>query len=290
MRAIALRPRARPAVASAAMAPVSPIRACLARVGEVLRDELRAPLRRRVEAGPRVIVVGGGPLGMEVASGALAHGCDVTVVSMDPPMGLQLGDYLSELIVATAQARGLRVVRTGASHLERDGDATRVVLSDGHSLVADLVVMAIGDVPNVEWLEGSGLLRDGVLVADEHGQVAPGIAAAGDVAMVPTPLGLRRVPLWNSAIEHARVAAANLIGSGTGPVTTLPYFWTDQFGISLKAVGHAPFSGAPVVVAGEGVDGGLLLQWPGDGAPQGGAAVAVNHRIPIPKLRALAMQ
>jgi 3-phenylpropionate/trans-cinnamate dioxygenase ferredoxin reductase component len=244
-------------------------------------------LRERIEARPSVVVIGGGPLGMEIASGALEKGCDVTVVSLDPPMGLQLGTFLSELFVSAALARGLHLVRTGALRLERTESATRVVLTDGTLLEADIVVTAVGDVPNVEWLATSGLLRDGLLVTDERGQVAPGIVAAGDVAAMPTPLGVRRVPLWNSAIERARVAAAHLVGADAVPVTAHPYFWTEQFGLSLKAVGHAPFAGEPVVVDGAAEEGRLLLQWPGTGTPQGGAAVAVNYRIPIPKLRLL---
>jgi 3-phenylpropionate/trans-cinnamate dioxygenase ferredoxin reductase component len=244
-------------------------------------------LRERIEARPSVVVIGGGPLGMEIASGALEKGCDVTVVSLDPPMGLQLGSFLSDVFVSAALARGLRLVRCGAAGLERCGDITRVVLTDGTVLEADVVVTAVGDVPNVEWLASSGLLRDGLLVADERGEVAPGIVAAGDVVAVPTPLGVRRVPLWNSAIEQARVAAAHLVGADATSVSPHPYFWTEQFGLSLKAVGHAPFAGEPVVVDGSVEEGRLLLQWPDTGAPQGGAAVAVNYRIPIPKLRLL---
>ena len=245
-------------------------------------------LRRRVHAGGRIVVIGGGPLGMEVASGALEAGCDVTVVSLDPPMGLQLGDHLSELFVNAALARGLRIVRLGASGLTSSGDVTLVELVDGSVLEADVVVTAIGDIPNVEWLAGSGLLRDGALIADERGQVAPGVVAAGDVATVPTPRGLRRVPLWNSAIEQSKVAAAHLVGVDAASVESHPYFWTDQFGLSLKAVGHAPFLGEPVLVDGDPDEGRLLLQWPGAGIPGGGAAAAINSRIPIPKLRRVA--
>ena len=126
---------------------------------------------------------------------------------------------------------------------------------------------AVGDVPNVEWLASSGLLRDGLLVADERGEVAPGIVAAGDVAAVPTPLGVRRVPLWNSAIEQARVAAAHLVGADAEQVTAHPYFWTEQFGLSLKAVGHAPFAGEPVVV---------------DGSVGGGRGCSCSGRTPVP--------
>lgn len=242
-------------------------------------------LRQCIEARPSVVVVGGGPLGMEVASGALEKGCRVTVVSLDPPMGLQLGAFLSDLIVSAALARGLDLVRTGAVRLERADGATRVVLTDGTEMEAGIVVTAVGDVPNVDWLATSGLLRDGLLVADERGEVAPGIVAAGDVAAVPTPLGVRRVPLWNSAIEQARVAAAHLVGADAARVAPHPYFWTEQFGLSLKAVGHAPFAGAPVLVDGSVAEQRLLLQWPDTGASRGGAAVAVNYRIGIPKLR-----
>lgn len=244
-------------------------------------------LRRRVRGRARVLVIGGGPLGMEVASGALESGCEVTLVSLDPPMGLQLGAYLSEVFVEAAVARGLRIIRMGAAGLSTHDGGVRVALADGSVLDADVVVTAIGDLPNVEWLAGSGLLREGVLVADERGEVAPGIVAVGDVAVVPTPLGQRRVPLWNSAIEQGKVAAAHLIGADAAVVAQHPYFWTDQFGLSLKAVGHAPFAGTPVLVDGDRAEGRLLLQWPDTGAPQGGAAAAVNYRIPIPKLRQL---
>ena len=101
------------------------------------------------------------------------------------------------------------------------------------------------------------------------------------MAVVPTPRGLRRVPLWNSAIEHARAAAATLAGSSAPSSAPLPYFWTDQFGLALKAVGHAPFIGDPTVVEHDPEAERWLLTWPG-------AAVAVNVRMPIPKLRALA--
>ena len=244
-------------------------------------------MRQHIDGRKSVIVIGGGPLGMEVASGALESGCAVTVVSLDPPMGLQLGAFLSNLFVSAAVERGLTLVRSGASRVDVADGSIRVELPDGSALTADVVVTAIGDVPNTEWLADSGLLRDGLLVADEYGQVAPGIVAAGDVAVVPTPLGLRRVPLWNSAIEQSKVAAAHLAGADPASIDAHPYFWTEQFGLSLKAVGHAPFADEPRVVDGSIEEGRLLLHWPDTGAPQGGAAAAINYRIPIPKLRAL---
>jgi hypothetical protein len=152
------------------------------------------------------------------------------------------------------------------------------VLDDGAVLEAELVVSAVGDVPNTEWLAGTGLARNGVLRVDSRGLVRPDIAAVGDLAAFPTPHGVRRIPLWSSAIEQAKVAGAALVRADEAPPLRFePYFWTEQFGLTLKAVGHLPVDGEPAHVE-EG-----LMRWSrGDGT---GTAVAVNRRIAIPRLR-----
>lgn len=244
-------------------------------------------LRRRVAARPSVIVVGGGPLGMEIASSCLESGCEVTLVSQGPPLAQQLGDYLSGMFVSAALARGLRIVATEGARLVRAGDGTEVVLADGSSVRAELVVTAIGDEPNVEWLASSGLLRHGLLLVDELGRVRPDIVAAGDVAAVPTPHGVRRVPLWSAAIEQSKIAARALLGQDTAALDHRPYFWTEQFGLSLKGVGHLPFAGAPTLLDGDHGEGRVLLRWEDDGTSGSGAVAAVNYRIPIPRLRRL---
>jgi NADPH-dependent 2,4-dienoyl-CoA reductase/sulfur reductase-like enzyme len=242
-------------------------------------------LRDRIAQRPSVIVVGGGPLGMEIASGCLEAGCAVTLVSQGPPLSVQLGRHLSEVFVSAARLRGLRIVHTEGARLVRDGDEAGVLLADGTRLEAGLVVSAVGDLPNVEWLAPSGLLRNGVLSVDDRGRVRPDIVATGDVAAVPTPHGVRRVPLWSAAIEQSRVAAAALLrGDEVQPSTAPPYFWTEQFGLSLKAVGHLPLEGTPTVLDGDLSDGGSLLRWGDAGA---GAVAAINYRIPIPRLRRL---
>ncbi len=238
-------------------------------------------LRDRIAARPAVIVIGGGPLGMEIASSCLDAGCQVTLVSQGPPLELQLGSYLSTVFTAAARARGLRIVTTAGARLLTTGDETRVALADGTVLEAELVVTAVGDLPNVEWLATSGLLHADALEVDRRGRVRPDIVAAGDVATVPTPHGLRRVPLWSAAIEQSRVAvSALLLGDATPAPDGRPYFWTEQFGLSLKAVGHLPLTGTPTVVDGDPGDGSSLLQWEH-------AAAAINDRIPIPRLRRL---
>ncbi len=244
-------------------------------------------LRGRLAARPSVVVVGGGPLGMEVASGCLAAGCRVTVVSQGIPLALQLGRHLAGIFLAAAYERGLTVVQTGSAALERRGGAVRVILEEGEVLEAQLVVTAAGDVPNTQWLGDTGLIRNGLLEVDARCRVrgVRGVAAAGDLAAIPTPYGMRRIPLWSSAIEQAKVAAAALIrGDKADPLRFQPYFWTEQFGVSLKAVGYLPVEGPPAYLDG-GPGGPALLRW----AREDGSAVAaaVNYRIPIPRLRRL---
>ncbi len=240
-------------------------------------------LRDRIAGGPEVVVVGGGPLGMEIASACLAACCKVTLVSRGAPLRAQLGLHLSNLFTRAAIRQGLRIVINGAAGLSPDGQGGIVTLGDGATVAADLVVTAIGDVPNTEWLAGTpGFVGRGALAVDSRGRFRPGVVAAGDVAMVPTPSGPRRLPLWNSAIEQARVAAAALVLGDTAPeLDHRPYFWTEQFGLSLKAVGHLPFHGAPAPLDGEPGGDSALLRWD---AP---AIAAVNYRISIPRLRRL---
>ncbi|MFJ9665503.1 NAD(P)/FAD-dependent oxidoreductase [Streptomyces sp. NPDC101219] len=244
-------------------------------------------LRGRLAGRPSVVVVGGGPLGMEIASGCLAVGCEVTVVSQGLPLTVQLGPYLAGVFVTAAREQGLTVVDTASARLEGRGESSpRVVLAEGTVLEADLVVSAVGDVPNTEWLAGTGLAENGVVPVDARGLARPGIAAAGDLVGLPTPSGPRRIPLWSSAIEQAKCAARALVhGEGAPPLAFRPYFWTEQFGLNLKAVGPLPPSGEPVYVNGGPGGGRALMRW--EHADGTGLAAALNYRIPIPRLRRL---
>ncbi|HEV7167570.1 MAG TPA: FAD-dependent oxidoreductase [Micrococcaceae bacterium] len=244
-------------------------------------------LRRRLADRPSVLVVGGGSLGMELASGCLSVGCEVTLVSHHHPMDRQLGPYLSEVFLAAALARGLKLAPSQATGLKAAAGHPCVELSDGSALGADLVVSAVGDVPNTEWLSPSGLLANGRLEVDTRGRVRPGIVAAGDVAAFPTARGIGRIPLWTSAIEQSKIAALALLKGDEAPELNFqPYFWTEQFGISLKASGFLPLRGVPELIEGDPHEGSALMRWlHADGT---GTAVGVNYRIPIPKLRRLA--
>lgn len=246
-------------------------------------------LRARLAGRPSVAVIGGGPLGMEVASAALAAGCRVTLVCAGhgPPLIAQLGEYLAGVFTAAAIEHGLHVVPTGAASLAYHGGEARVCLAEGGVVDAELVITAIGDVPNTGWLAGTGLpgTAGGALEADEHGRVRHDIVAAGDLAAIPTPRGVRRLPFWTSAIEQAKVAARALIeGAQAAPLRYEPYFWTEQFGRQLKVVGDLPVDGPPEYVD-RGPGGGALLRWTrADGSA---VAAALDYRIPVPRLRRL---
>ncbi|MFB7333248.1 NAD(P)/FAD-dependent oxidoreductase [Streptomyces adustus] len=243
-------------------------------------------LRRRLAKRPSVLVVGGGPLGMEIASGCLAAGCPVTLVSQGPPLAVQLGLHLAQIFTAAAREHGLTVVQGGPARIEgRPGDA-RVTLDDGTVLRAEVLLTAVGDLPNTEWLTGTGLVVNGAVPVDARGLARPGVAAVGDLAAFPTPQGPRRIPLWSSAIDQAKAAARALVhGDDAPPLAFQPYFWTEQFGRTLKAVGQLPAAGEPVYADGEPGSGPALMTWRHEDGST--TAVALDHRIPVPRLRRL---
>lgn len=236
---------------------------------------------------PHVIIVGAGILGMEMASACIDRGATVVVVDQQPPLRRQLGQYLSDMFARAATARGVTLVCDPAGVRLRGSGTPVVELADGRRLEGDLVLTAAGCAPNLEWLGRTGLLTDGDLRVDSRCRVGPGIVAAGDVAAFPTETGYRRTPTWNSALEQARAAARTLLDeAGDAPaLQPSPYFWTEQFGLTVRICGDLPAHGTPTVVEGSLPTDGMLLTWP-DGRG-GTTAAAVNKRIPITRLRAL---
>ena len=185
-------------------------------------------LRERLISKPSVVVLGGGALGMEIASGCLSAGCEVTLVSRDRPLVQQLGPYLSEVFVAAAHRSGLKVASSRAVGLRDAGGHRQVLLADGSVIEAELVISAVGDVPNLEWLSTSGLLSNGRLEVDTRGRLRPDVVAAGDVASFPTRHGIRRIPLWTSAIGQSKVGALALVQGDDTPGARLPAVLLDR--------------------------------------------------------------
>lgn len=243
-------------------------------------------MRHAIASRPDLVVVGGGPLGMEVASGALEAGCHVTLVTNATPMSRHLGSRLGEAITVAARERGLNILLTDAARVIEQAGHAAVELSDGTLVEGDLLLTAVGDIPNTGWLVDSGIGTGGALAVDTRGRLRPDIVAAGDVAAVPTPGGYARSPLWHSAIEQARVAANALLnGDASSPLRAHPYFWTEQFDLTIRVAGPTPLVGEPEFLDGDQLSGPALLRWRRD--DNSATAVSVNYRIPIPRLRKL---
>lgn len=204
-----------------------------------LEDSLH--LRAELDTSARVVVVGAGFIGAEVAATARKRGLDVTVLEALPvPLSRGLGPVLGPVIAGIHADHGVDL-RTGAgvAGFEGEGRVERVLLSDGSTVDADVVVVGIGVVPNTAWLEDSGLeLRDGI-VCDQHCQAGPNVWAVGDVARWFNPLFEEemRIEHWTNAVEQAMAVAANITGTPT-PFAPVPYVWSDQYDSKIQIVGR----------------------------------------------------
>lgn len=203
---------------------------------------LRAALATR----PRVVVVGSGVLGAEFAATARGQGCEVTLIGNAAlPMIRQFGPVIGAMVAERHRAAGVALrPSTGVVGIEGQDQATGVRLATGEVVAADLVLVAIGSVPAIGWLRGSGLeLGDGV-VCDACCQAAPGIYAAGDVASWwHAGYGRRlRIEHRMNASEQGAAAARNLLGAGQ-EFRPIPFLWSDQFDVKLQSYGLFPPDG-----------------------------------------------
>jgi 3-phenylpropionate/trans-cinnamate dioxygenase ferredoxin reductase component len=201
-----------------------------------------AALRADLADAARVVVIGAGFLGTEAAATARELGLDVTLVEpMEVPLQRQLGPTIGARIAELHRQRGVTVLAGVAVHgiVGTAGRVSRVEVSGGTELAADVVLVTIGSTPAVSWLKNSGLpIGDGV-ICDEFCRAAPGIYAAGDVAAWRNPRygQLMRVEHRTNATEQATVAVRNLIHGDVTPFAPIPYFWSDQFDTKLHAFG-----------------------------------------------------
>jgi 3-phenylpropionate/trans-cinnamate dioxygenase ferredoxin reductase subunit len=212
-------------------------------------DRIRSALRPDA----RIVVVGGGWIGLEVAAAGREAGARVTVVeTLQLPLLPVLGAEVALVFATLHRAHDVDLrVGTQVAAVERadDGRAT-VRLDDGSALEADLVVVGIGVQPNIQLAEAAGLeVRNGVVVDERLATAAPDVLAAGDVASAYHPVLSRhlRVEHWDNAIGQGETAGRNLAGLAEVYDRT-PYFFTDQYDLGMEYVGHVGPDGYDEVV------------------------------------------
>ncbi|MEV6259087.1 FAD-dependent oxidoreductase [Nocardia sp. NPDC051911] len=228
---------------------------------------------------------------MELASTCRLLGLRVTVVDVVPPLDRVLGRHVAGFVRGVAEESGARlVVSAGGARLLGTPEPTAVELASGERIAADLVISAVGDVANVEWLAGSGIDIQGGVVVDDRGRVACAaldVVATGDVAAVRDGQSCTRLATWTNAVEQSRVAAAALLRGDDAPAyRPSRYAWTEQFGLDIKLVGSiSPGADVPAVLDGSLDRRSALLAWPDPSAAT--MVAAVNHPTPPAKLKRL---
>jgi NADPH-dependent 2,4-dienoyl-CoA reductase/sulfur reductase-like enzyme len=231
-----------------------------------------------VEPGTRVVVVGAGFIGSEVAATCHARGAEVTVVEALPePLSRALGVEMGGACAALHDRNGVGL-RTGVGVDEvraapGDPEASEVVLADGSVLAADVVVVGIGVTPNTDWLIDAGLeVRDGI-VADASLFAADDIVVAGDAARwfdrrVHAEI---RIEHWTNAAEQGMTGARNLLAGRADavPFMPIPYFWSDQYDTKIQVIGHPRPDDEVVVVDGSVEEGRFVALYGRDGMLSG---------------------
>jgi len=199
-------------------------------------------IRERVRPGAKVVVVGAGFIGAEVAASARAMGAEVTLLEVAAvPLERALGAEVGRILGDIHEDHGVDL-RTSVSieRFDGDGRARAVVLADGTTFDADVVVLGVGIAPNEQLARSAGIACDNGIVVDEHCRTnIPNIYAAGDVANHPNPIvGERiRVEHWQNAQNQAAAVAKAMLGATDG-FAEVPWFWSDQFDVNLQMFGH----------------------------------------------------
>lgn len=248
-------------------------------------------LRGALARDARVAVIGGGFLGLEIASTARDLGAAVSVLETAPRvLERALPQPLSDWLAARVRQAGIDL-RLGCRVREiSPGTPHAIALQDGTALQAELAVVAIGLTPDVALAQAAGLAIDGNggIRVDAHARTSdPYVYAAGDCASQPRDGldGPMRFESWQNANEQARTAAAAMLGQAPG-AQPVPWFWTDQYGCNIQMLG-LPRPGLHYVCRGQSGDGQPKLLWLGlhDGVPRHG--IAVNAGGDLRQLRVL---
>jgi NADPH-dependent 2,4-dienoyl-CoA reductase/sulfur reductase-like enzyme len=209
-------------------------------------------LRDLLVDGARVVIIGGGWIGLEVAAAARARGCEVTVIEVTVlPMQRVLGAEVARIFLALHSANGVEFrCSTSVRELRGTDTVSSVVLADGTELPADVVIAGVGIWPNVELAAEAGLdVHNGVVTDASLRTSDPDVYAAGDVAASLNPLlGKRiRVEHWANALNGGPAAARSMLGQDV-VYDRVPYFYSDQYDLGLEYAGYAEPGGYDRVV------------------------------------------
>ena len=201
-------------------------------------------IRKAINESSRVLLIGAGFIGAEVGASARQLGKEVLMVESAPvPLARALGEEVGKIYSSIHSSKGVDV-RTGTTVEKWHEEGKQVVgvtLSDGRREAVDLVLLAVGIDPNLELPKALGLPLDGGGVSVDEGlRAAEGVYCAGDIAFHPHPVLGRaiRVEHWEVAKNQGRAIGAAIV-SGPTPYTKVPYFWSDQYDVSLEYRGHA---------------------------------------------------
>ena len=230
--------------------------------------------------GPRLVIIGGGWIGLEVAAVAASLGATVTILEAGPmPMAPLLGDRIAGVLLDAHRSHGVEI-RTRAEVVALDDDGhghvAAIQLADGARLDADAVVVGIGAVPDTALAEQAGIaVANGVVVDADLRTSHPDVFAVGDIANAWHPtLGRRlRVEHWANALNQPQTVAAAVTGPSE-PYDALPYFFSDQYDLGLEYLGHPdPALPREVVVRGDETSGKFTVFWLQQGRVAAGLSV-----------------
>jgi 3-phenylpropionate/trans-cinnamate dioxygenase ferredoxin reductase subunit len=203
-------------------------------------------LRAALDAGPqRVVVIGAGFIGSEVAATCRERGLEVTIIEVAPvPLERALGAEMGMVCADLHRDHGVDVrLGTAIGGFSGREHVERVFLTDGNKIPAEVVVIGVGVDPATGWLEGSGLTLDNGVVCDETLLAAPGVIAAGDLARWPSRRygGLLRVEHWENAIQQGEAAGRRVLAEVAGETPAvydpIPWFWSDQYDRKIQLAG-----------------------------------------------------
>jgi 3-phenylpropionate/trans-cinnamate dioxygenase ferredoxin reductase subunit len=201
-----------------------------------------AALAALLEETRRVVVIGAGFIGSEVAASARMLGREVTLLEAAPvPLARALGAKMGEVCAAIHRDHGVDLrLSCGVKEFRGAGRVEEVVLADGSAVPCDVAIVGVGVAPTVGWLEGSGVALDNGVVVNEYCETSlPGVYAAGDVANAWNPLyGERlRVEHYDNA-QNQGIAAGRAMAGVREPYAPVLFFWSDQYEHTLQYVGH----------------------------------------------------